>query len=138
MIECNINKCFGQPSLSGRRLTVYDIVTKLYYERSIEIALLDYDISLEDAKEALNYCFRMRCQTEKNSVNFCDGCILRTIQEGKVFPDKKFSEFMINKEIVTVDKDRLMFFLGEKDELENDLFGKVTWMIAEEVLKKLD
>ena len=51
MIKCSTNINFGQPSLKGRRLSVYDIVTKIYYEDKIEVALSEYEISLQDVEE---------------------------------------------------------------------------------------
>jgi uncharacterized protein (DUF433 family) len=48
MVKCNSEINFGQPALVGRRLTVFNIVTKLYYEESLKDAIGDYEISLQE------------------------------------------------------------------------------------------
>ena len=132
LIECNKNKSFGQPSLIGRRLTVYDIVTKIYYESHIEIALDDYDITLEEAKAATNYCKTLTCQKDKDRIHFCDGCILRTLDEGWNFSKNNYQEIKCNKsnETITISKDGNEIFLGNIQEIEDSEFGKVGWLLA--------
>lgn len=137
MIECNPEINFGMPALKGRRLTVYDIVTKLYYEESVEIAIDDYEISMSDAEEALAYCMNLRCKKDENRVNFCDGCILRTIDEGWDFDRENYVEIKDGSEVITVSKDGLVLFAGSLQELEDSEFGKVTWLIAEELHKNI-
>jgi uncharacterized protein (DUF433 family) len=138
LIECNKNKSFGQPSLIGRRLTVYDIVTKIYYESYIEIALDDYDITLEEAKAATNYCKTLLCQEDQNRIHFCDGCILRTLEEGWNFNKDDYKEIKCNKsnETITISKDGNEIFLGNIQELEDSEFGKVGWLLAAEIIEK--
>jgi len=80
------------PSLIGRRLTVYDIVTKLYLEDSIETALEDYEIDVLQAEAALEYCVNLYCQMDKKRINFCDGCVLRTIEEGWTFSKNDYMD----------------------------------------------
>ncbi|MGN6293155.1 MAG: DUF433 domain-containing protein [Chitinophagaceae bacterium] len=137
MIECNPEINFGMPALKGRRLTVYDIVTKLYYEESIEIAINDYEISMRDAKEALLYCMNLRCKKDKNRVHFCDGCILRTFEEGSDFDRDNYIEARVDGEMITISRDESIFFAGSLEELEDSEFGKVTWLIAEELNKSI-
>lgn len=79
MIECNPAINFGMPALKGRRLTVYNIVTKLFYEDSLALALSDYEIAHSDAVEAVNYCTSLTCKEDTTLIQFCDGCYLRTI-----------------------------------------------------------
>ena len=137
MIECNPAINFGMPALKGRRLTVYDIVTKLYYEESIELAINDYEILLDDAKDALVYCMNLRCKEDKNREQFCDGCILRTIDEGWGFNRNDYNEIKIGNQMFTVSKDGLVFFSGTLQELEDSEYGKVTWLIAEGLYQKI-
>lgn len=137
MIACNAKINFGMPALVGRRLTVYDIVTKLYYEESVEIAISDYRISLNDAKDALKYCRELCCKEDKNLIHFCDGCVLRMFAEGSDFDRTDFDELVINGQNLTISKDNKIYFAGTLQELEDSMFGKVTWLMAEEMYKKL-
>ena len=133
MIECNPNINFGMPALKGRRLTVYDIVTMIYYEESLDAALMEYRISLEDAQDAVSYCMNTKCKEDQNLVQFCDGCILRTIAEGWTFNKQDYTETEINSQKYVISKDGETVFIGSLKELENSEFGKVTWLLAEEV-----
>ncbi len=136
MIECNPKIVFGQPALKGRRLTVYDIVTKLYYENDIKITVEDYEISMKEIEEALDFCMNLKCKEEKKRVHYCDGCVLRSISEGWSFEKNDFYEISINGQIMTLSKDGKTSFLGSISEFENSEFGKITWAIAEHLYKK--
>ena len=133
MIECNPEINFGMPALKGRRLTVYDIITKIYYEESPLIALEDYSISLQDAKDAVDYCMNLKCKEDKELIQFCDGCILRTIDEGWTFSKQDYTETEVNSQRFIISKDGKTVFLGSLKEFEDSEFGKVTWLLAEEV-----
>ena len=69
------------PSLKNRRLTVYDIVTKLFYEDSIAEAIEDYSITVQEAVAAIEYCMNLRCKIDKERIQFCDGSVLTLIEE---------------------------------------------------------
>jgi uncharacterized protein (DUF433 family) len=137
MIECNPAINFGMPALKGRRLTVYDIVTKIYYEESVPAALEDYSISLDDAKDAIHYCVSLKCKEDPELVQFCDGCILRTIHEGWDFDKQNYIETEENGQKITVSKNGKIIFLGSLKEFEDSEFGKVGWLLAEKVNKLL-
>ena len=134
LIGCVKNISFGMPTLRGRRLTVYDIVSKLYYEDTIDEAIEDYDISLLEAGAAVKYCMNFECQQDINRINFCDGCILRMIDENVKFNKEDYDQI---DEQLTVSKDGSFVFLGKIDELEEDRFGKPGWALATEVNKVL-
>lgn len=136
MIECNEKINFGMPALRGRRLTVYNIVTKLYYEDNLEITLSDYEISLQDVKDAVNYCINLKCKGDKLRLHFCDGCLLRTIEEGFSFNKDDYIEDEMGDQKFVKSKDGETFFLGSLQEFEDQEFGKVAWLIAEEVNAK--
>jgi uncharacterized protein (DUF433 family) len=136
MIKCNPEINFGQPALVGRRLTVFNIVTKLYYEKSLEEAISDYEISIQDARDAVQYCMHMKCEQDKDLQHYCDGCILRTIQEGWKFNKDEYKEVQYGENKYTLSKDGRSIFLGSLKELEDSEFGMVTWLIAEEVNKR--
>jgi len=134
LIVCIKNVSFGMPTLRGRRLTVYDIVSKIYYEETVEDALKDYEISFEEAKAAVTYCMNLDCQKDINRIQFCNGCILRTINEGLDFDKENYIE--VNDKY-TISKDGLLTFLGSIEELKEERFGKPGWAIAELVFSKM-
>ena len=136
MIECNPDINFGMPALKGRRLTVFNIVTKVYYEESLERVFLDYEISLKDVKDALNYCSSLQCKNDKNRVHYCEGCVLRSIEEGFSFDKENYIEIDEGDIRVVKSKENKIYFLGSLQEFEDNEFGMVTWLIAEEISKK--
>ena len=128
--------CFNQPILKGRRLTVYNIISALYYTDNIDEYTNDFQITKKDIRDAINYCKNTICSKfEKKGAQYCDGCILRTISEGDILDTKKFVERGANDK-VTISKDEKIIFLGSINELENTEFGSVGWIMAEEVEKK--
>ena len=110
MIACDESINFGQPALIGRRLTVYDIVTKIYYEENLTTALDEYEISIGDAKDALKYCMELKCRSDSNLVHYCDGCLLRTFHEGFSFNKGDFIEIEENGTKIVISKDKGIFF----------------------------
>ena len=130
VINCKDNICGGSPTLDGRRLTVYDIITKIYYEETLEVALEDYEISLEEAMAATEYCINLDCKKDEKRRHFCRGCILATIDEGWTFDKSNYEQ--INDKL-TVHKAGEFIFLGTIQELEDEQFGKPGWVIAEEI-----
>lgn len=137
MIGCSSEINFGMPSLSGRRLTVYDIVTKLSVEESVDEAISDYDISLDDIKDALQYCMTTRCKYDGSRKHYCDGCILRTLEEGNNFHPENFREILIEGRVFTVSLDGKIVFTGTLDEFQKSEIGQETWKLAEEQFKRL-
>jgi uncharacterized protein (DUF433 family) len=135
-IECKQDRSFGQPTLKGRRLTVYDIVTKIYYEEQIDVAQADYQITREEAKSAIHYCMKLSCQDDRHLMHFCDGCLLRTLEQGWQFKRGDYIQIQnASNNKVVVSKDGKEIFFGSIQELENSEFGKVTWLIAENLYR---
>jgi uncharacterized protein (DUF433 family) len=134
VVNCRGNICGGSPTLDGRRLTVYDIVTKIYYEETLEIALEDYEITLEEASAVTEYCLNLNCKNDLKRKQFCNGCILAAIDEGWTFDKSNYEQ--INDKL-TVLKAGGLIFLGTIQELEDEQFGRPGWLIAEEIYPKL-
>lgn len=134
MIGCYPDINFGMPGLKGRRLTVFDIVTQVYYEDSVKLALDAYEITLEDANDATEYCMNLKCKTDKDLVQYCDGCILRTFAEGWNFNKDDYTQV---SDGLVVSTDQKIFSTGTVQELEDSMFGKVTWLMAEKVYQML-
>lgn len=126
----------GAPTVRGRRLSVFNVVAKIYYERCLKEALEDYEISLDIAKDAISYCKNMDCQTDSYLKKFCDGCILRTLQDGWDFNKEEFKEIQISENSITINKNNKNVFLGSLQELEDQNFGLVGWLMAEKIEEK--
>lgn len=135
MIECNEAINFGMPAIKGRRLTVFDIVTMVYYSPTVQDALEDYEIDWQDAMDATDYCMRLRCQSDEGRIQYCDGCLLRTVDEGWSFNREDYSEFRDGDVVITHGNNTV--FMGSIQELEDSEFGKLTWLSAVEVHGKL-
>lgn len=135
LIECNPLKGFGQPTLRGRRLTVFDIVTKIYYEPDISVALEDYGIAKKEALAAIIYCKNLHCQKDTSLIHYCDGCLLRTLETEWNFRAEDYLQLLSSDgSKFVISKDGKEIFFGSLEELQNGDFGKVTWLIAEEIL----
>src|ERR1700743_2440309 len=121
LIVCGDNISFGAPPLRGRRLTVYDIVTKLYSENTITEALEDYDLTLIEAKAAIEYCMKLHCQIDTSRIHYCNGCILRSIEEKWSF---KKDDYIQIEDKLTITKEGSVIILGSIENLEEESFGK--------------
>jgi uncharacterized protein (DUF433 family) len=133
LIVCNRHVGFGMPILNGRRLTVYNIVSKIYLEETLEFALSDYEISLAEAKAAIDYCEKLHCQQQPDRLHYCDGCILRTIEEGWDFNKDDYKQINPN---FTTSHDGQFIFLGSLNQLEEESYGKPGWAIASSIKEK--
>jgi len=132
VIDKNISS--GSPTIKDRRLTVFNVVSKIYYESNLQIALEDYEISLETATNAVDYCSSLSCQEDKELIKFCSGCILRTLQDGWNFNKNDYTEILCNNfsDNISISKDGNQIFLGSIQQLEDNDFGKIGWLLAEE------
>lgn len=132
LIECVKNKGFGMPTLVGRRLTVWDIITQIFIEANLEIALETYQITIADARAAAEYCLELRCKSDPDRIQFCDGCILRTLDDRRKINGDENMKIPPN---VTINKNSEIIYLGWNDELEEEEFGLPGWLRAGDVLK---
>ena len=73
---------WGQPRLEGRRLAVGDIVSHVDVNRSAAIAANDYEISLQQTRQALSYCSSLQC-VKDNVLKYCHNCTLRVQQDNE-------------------------------------------------------
>jgi uncharacterized protein (DUF433 family) len=128
----------GAPIINGSRLTIFNVVSKIFYEDNLEIALDDYEISIDIAKEAVKYCKNLDCQKDNKLIKFCSGCILRTLQDGWDFKKENCKEFFFDEgnQTVSITKDGDRIFLGSLQTMEDNDFGKAGWVLASEVEEK--
>lgn len=73
---------WGQPRLEGRRLAVGDIVSHVDVNRSVNIAADDYEITLQQVRQALSYCSCLMC-VKVQVIKYCHNCTLRVKQDGE-------------------------------------------------------
>ena len=79
---------WGQPRLEGRRLAVGDIVSQVDINRGAQIATEDYEISLQQVRQALSYCSSLQCVKDK-VLKYCHNCTLRVQQDGEAFGEEQ-------------------------------------------------
>jgi uncharacterized protein (DUF433 family) len=84
-IVCTHDVLWGQPRLEGRRLAVGDIVSlvNVYDPDNINTLLTDFELSLQQVRQALHYCKILQCKKD-NPEKFCYNCILRVEQENDI------------------------------------------------------
>jgi uncharacterized protein (DUF433 family) len=126
----------GAPTVMNRRLTVFNVISKIYYEDTLVSALEDYEISVDIAKDAVRYCSGLKCQRDPNLIKFCSGCILRTLQDGWNFRSEDYDSILVDKSKIAINKNGQEIFLGSLKELEDNEFGLVGWLLASSVKEK--
>ncbi|MCP3684699.1 MAG: DUF433 domain-containing protein [bacterium] len=83
IIQCDPEICSGNPRIHDSRVTVYNVVTRIYLEDNLDIACEDLRITENDAKEAVFYCSELKCIVDESLSNFCGGCFLGEIVDRK-------------------------------------------------------
>lgn len=79
-IVCTHDCLWGQPRLEGRRLAVGDIVSLVdVYHEDIGVTMKDYELSLQQIRQALHYCKLLECKNDKPE-KYCHNCVLRVEQ----------------------------------------------------------
>jgi uncharacterized protein (DUF433 family) len=79
-IVCTSDTLGGQPRLDGRRLAVGDIVSLVDVYADLSVSLRDFELSLQQVRQALHYCKDLHCQRD-NPAKYCHNCSLRVKQE---------------------------------------------------------
>ena len=129
-IVCTEGTLFGSPRINGRRLAVGDVVSFIKNYGTLEQVTKDYELSVCQIKQALQYCSNLQCKIDKPKV-FCHNCSLRRQQEGSL--DISNLEEIKDDETSFV-KDDNSIFLGSMNELLEDWNGKDWWTIATDLL----
>lgn len=131
LIEYVYNVCAGAPKLKNRRINVYNVVSGIYNEGTVSDYIDDFGITIEEAIQAVNYCKRQQCLTDK-PYNYCDGCTLRMMNDETC---KDIIEMELGSgDKVSITSDNTVF-LGDASEYYESELGKSGWLIAEELLK---
>lgn len=128
------NTCFGRPRIDGTRLEVYTVITDLFYADSIEEVVKDRGLSHDDLQKVVDYCRNMDCKIiTKSYEKYCSGCILSTQHEGLYQQPLKLQKLDGD---LYIDEQNNAIFVGSKEELEEELYGKPGWIIAAQVYEK--
>ncbi|NIG55639.1 hypothetical protein [Chitinophaga sp. Cy-1792] len=132
-IERNKGRGFGQPVLKNRQLTVYSAIFHASYATSLEIFLQTFELTADELRSAISYCKNRSCDIMTDqSDQYCDGCVLRTIHDGWTPPSNDFVEI----DGISYAKDDSRIFPGTLKELDDEEFGILGWVRAEETEKK--
>lgn len=127
-IECDYQICKGSPRIGGTRITVYNIISRIYLENDIEIACEDLRITIEEAEKAILYCESLCCINDKSLINFCSGCILRDFfdngEDIKMFSYLKKKKIDIESQIGSIEEEYCI------EEI------KIGWLLANLLIKK--
>ena len=129
-IVCTEGTLFGSPRINGRRLAVGDVVSFIKNYGTLEQVTKDYELSVCQIKQALQYCSNLQCKIDKPKV-FCHNCSLRRQQEGSL--DISNLEEIKDDETSFIKGDNSIF-LGSMNELLEDWNGKDWWTIATDLL----
>ncbi len=78
----------GSPSLDGRRLTVGDKVSSVDIGDNLLDYLTDFELSISQLKECLDYCRTQQCIVD-NPSKFCHNCTLRVQQDNAILDEEQ-------------------------------------------------
>ncbi len=82
------NGLWGQARIKGRRLAIGDVISSPYLADDLNEILNDFELSLEQVKQAVQYCKIQQCKLDK-AIQFCHNCTLRVEQENATIEEEK-------------------------------------------------
>jgi uncharacterized protein (DUF433 family) len=133
-IERNKDIGFGEPVITGTRMTVFNAIVNAYHSENISKFLEEYGLTFAQLTSATSYCKEKRCQEIVSKADhYCKGCILRSISEGWLSLREDFDD----ADLVSISKDGKSFLLTNVEDAENDEFGSLGWVVAQELERKL-
>ena len=129
----------GNPHIQGTRLTVFDVVSACEHEGIGPILEESKDLSIGALRSVFKYCGSRRCDQEKS---YCGGCSLRQSQDGvqnvedfiNLFAEVRFSR---SDRVLKGTGSGIMYMPGTPEELPDNWRGEDGWMIASDLLEKL-
>jgi uncharacterized protein (DUF433 family) len=135
-IESTPDVCSGAPRIKGRRITIFNVISALFYGSTINEYSEEYEVEVDAILEAIEYCKLQKCKNS-NVYQYCSGCILRTFNEESNFNAEDYYEVTDEEGYsITLKKDGTEIFLGTKEELIENEFGYLGWVRAETVFEK--
>jgi len=127
-IVCTGNTLAGSPRVDGRRLAVGDVVSIV--NDSLDHAIGIHKLSLDQIKQALDYCATLQCKEDAPLV-FCHNCSLSGNQQSKL--DTSSLEEITEGDSVFVKGENFIAF-GLIQDLLDDWNGYDWWTIAMDLL----
>ncbi len=128
LIDRNLMILGGSPTIKGRRLSVYNLISGLYDSDNLVTCLKDFEINLETVCQAIDYCSKLKC-TDKPDLDFCEGCQLFSLVEND--NSKNIEEF---KNHLVIDEGE--YFIGSVEEYKESIYGRKGWKMARELRGK--
>lgn len=61
MIESDKGICSGAPRIEGKRITVYNIISDLFYNDDLVEYVRDFGLNVFEVKEAVDFCIAKKC-----------------------------------------------------------------------------
>lgn len=137
MIIRTEDTCFGRPRINGTRLEVYNIISDLYHlDKTLNEYLISRYISQIDVLDVIDYCQNLKCQIiNKSYEKYCSGCLLSTLHEDFKYKEINLEEY---NEHIYIDKDKKIITLGDKEDIEEELYGRPGWIMASEISAKFN
>ncbi len=139
----------GELRLKGRRLTVFDVVSGVFFESSLNDFMLDMEVTHDEVKECLDFCSQKECLRIKDVV-LCSKCEFGQIQSGDTFESYKasYSKIIVHDDSgpkiiysetgntdIDLNHDTLNY-LGDENDFWLELNGYKGWEMAKEVILK--
>ena len=128
------NMVGGSPTIIGRRLTVFDVISGIFYSESISSWLNEFELDRESAEQAIRYCSKLEC-INKPTFDFCEGCQLYSLVENKNF-DEFRNTIIESKGHLIIDNNEI--YIGCVEDYKNSKYGQKGWIQARIINKELD
>jgi len=139
----------GELRLNGRRLTVFDVVSGVFFENSLNDYISDKGVTFDEIKECLSFCSQKECLKIKDAT-LCSKCEFGQLQNGETFEcyTKNYNKIIIHGKLgskviysktgnqdLDLNPDTFNYFGDEKD-FWIELNGYKGWEMAKEVILK--
>lgn len=131
-IVCTEDTMFGSPRIIGRRLAVGDIVCSINNYGNIHEVVVEYELTIFEIKQSLEYCSSLQCKSDKPKV-FCHNCTLRRQQDGPL-DTTNLNETILDDENLVEGNNSI--YLGSLSNKLEDWNGRTWWKTATELLIK--
>ncbi len=80
MVVRNKDVLGGSPTVNGRRINIFNLISGLWYSSFVGDYLKDMEISESDAVDALSFCKAKLCVSH-HDLDYCEHCLLGYLQE---------------------------------------------------------
>lgn len=130
----NENICGGCPTIRGRRLTVFNVVSGIAAaQNDMEKYCSEFELNQIQVLDALNYCKKRTCEEGlKYSNRYCEQCVLDSIYSY----DEPINFIPISDGEILYSHENGIIFLGSEEEYKSEqpIEG---WLLAAKVLNSI-